>query len=65
MPQLNGYELARELRADPKTREAVLVAVTGWGQERDRQLARDAGFDRHFVKPVDLGQIVGVLAAIP
>ena len=65
LPRLHGYALARELRADPKTREAVLVAVTGWGQERDRQLARDAGFDRHFVKPVDLDQIVGVLAAIP
>jgi CheY-like chemotaxis protein len=65
LPRLHGYALARELRADPATREVVLVAVTGWGQERDRQLARDAGFDRHFVKPVDLDQIVGVLAAIP
>ena len=65
LPRLHGYALARELRADPKTRETVLVAVTGWGQERDRQLAREAGFDRHFVKPVEIDQIVGVLAAIP
>jgi signal transduction histidine kinase len=65
LPKLHGYALARKLREDPQTREAFLVAVTGWGQERDRELAREAGFDRHFVKPVGVEQIVDVLAAAP
>ena len=51
MPRVHGYEVARRLRDQPGTAECVLVAVTGWGQEDDRQRARDAGFDRHLVKP--------------
>ncbi|HEX4885383.1 MAG TPA: ATP-binding protein [Casimicrobiaceae bacterium] len=65
LPKLHGYALARKLREDPQTRDAFLVAVTGWGQERDRELARDAGFDRHFVKPVGVEQIVEVLSTVP
>jgi CheY-like chemotaxis protein len=53
MPKLNGYDLARELRANPVTGRIKLIAITGWGQEADRQQARDAGFDLHLVKPVD------------
>jgi PAS domain S-box-containing protein len=53
MPQLNGYEVARALRQEPWGPDLVLVALTGWGQESDRQQAADAGFDRHFTKPVD------------
>jgi signal transduction histidine kinase/ActR/RegA family two-component response regulator len=52
MPGLNGYDLARALRADPATAGSVLFAVSGWGQASDKELASKAGFDRHFVKPV-------------
>ena len=62
LPGLNGYALARALRANPATSDTVLVAVTGWGQERDRQLAQEAGFDHHLVKPVEPVKIREVLA---
>ena len=52
MPGLNGYDLARELRGDQATAAIVLFAVSGWGQASDKDLASQAGFDRHFVKPV-------------
>ena len=61
LPKLHGYALARELRNSPLTRQATLVAITGWGQDRDRREARDAGFDHHFVKPVSVDQIVGLI----
>jgi signal transduction histidine kinase/CheY-like chemotaxis protein len=61
MPKIHGYELARRLRAQPATARCVLVAVTGWGQEDDRRRAREAGFDRHLVKPVDPGQIEAIV----
>ncbi len=61
MPRMNGYEAARRLRDDPRTRDAVLVAVTGWGQDGDVQAARDAGFDHHMVKPLDLEKLQQVL----
>jgi len=61
LPKLNGYELARRLREHPSTAGTVLVAVTGWGQEKDRALARQAGFDHHLVKPVEFAQIQAVL----
>jgi signal transduction histidine kinase len=61
MPKVNGYEVARRLR--DRTARCVLVAVTGWGQEDDRQRAREAGFDRHLVKPVDPDQIEAILAS--
>jgi CheY-like chemotaxis protein len=53
MPRLNGYEAARQIRAEDWGREMFLVALTGWGQDSDREHARDAGFDVHLVKPVD------------
>jgi signal transduction histidine kinase/ActR/RegA family two-component response regulator len=52
MPGLNGYDLARALRGDPATAGIAIFAVSGWGQASDKELARQAGFDRHFVKPV-------------
>jgi CheY-like chemotaxis protein len=58
MPGLNGYEVARRLRAEPATQAALLVAVTGWGQSSDRERAREAGFDHHLVKPADLAQVL-------
>jgi PAS domain S-box-containing protein len=59
MPGLDGYEVARRLRAGGY--KFRIIAVTGWGQDADRQKAREAGFDRHLVKPVDLGLLVKVL----
>jgi len=53
MPQLNGYEVARALREEPWGIRIMLIALTGWGQESDRQRAIGAGFDRHLTKPID------------
>jgi len=53
LPGLDGYEVARLMR-ERATRPITLVALTGWGQESDRRRAREAGFDAHLVKPVDL-----------
>lgn len=61
LPQLNGYDLARALRQLPGLHSTVLVAVTGWGQQKDRQLAFEAGFQVHLVKPVGLEQFLAIL----
>ena len=53
LPGVNGFDLARRLRSDPMTEQATLIALTGWGQDKDREQTRAAGFDIHFVKPVD------------
>ena len=53
LPILNGYEAAREIRSQPWGKDMVLIALTGWGQQEDRQNSKDAGFDSHMVKPVD------------
>jgi PAS domain S-box-containing protein len=53
MPKMNGYDAARRLRAQPGGESLYLIALTGWGQEDDRKKAEEAGFDRHFTKPVD------------
>ena len=53
MPKINGYEVARRTRAEPWGTSIKLIALTGWGQERDRREAIEAGFDQHLVKPVD------------
>ena len=63
MPKVHGYEVARRLRSEPTTAACILVAVTGWGQENDRRRAREAGFDRHLVKPVDPHEIESILEA--
>ncbi|WP_426174876.1 ATP-binding protein [Massilia sp. TWR1-2-2] len=62
LPDLDGYELARRLRAEPATGASVLVAVTGYGQQSDRDAARGAGFDHHFTKPVDGNALMALLA---
>ena len=63
LPRMNGYDLARRLRTQAGTADAVLVAITGWGQERDRTRSREAGFQHHLVKPVELSQIESIFAA--
>ena len=56
LPGMEGYEVAARLRASGHTR-ATLVALTGYGREDDVRRSRDAGFDHHLVKPVDLAQL--------
>jgi DNA-binding response OmpR family regulator len=63
MPGMDGLETARRLRAADHSAGLFLVAVTGWGQERDRRQTRDAGFDAHLVKPVDLDQLNALIQA--
>jgi CheY-like chemotaxis protein len=65
MPILNGYELAENLRRSPETKDVVLTAITGWGQENDRRRAERAGFHHHLVKPVDINALEGIIAAGP
>jgi len=61
MPKLDGCEVARRVRAQSWGRDAVLVALTGWGQEVDRRRSREAGFDLHLVKPVDPATLCDML----
>ena len=62
MPDLDGYEVAKQLRATDWGRDCLLVALTGWGQEDDKRRAREAGFDHHLTKPVDPRQLDALLA---
>jgi CheY-like chemotaxis protein len=62
LPGMDGYEVARRIRAEPALRETLLVALTGYGQEEDRRRSREAGFNAHLVKPVDLDALYTVLA---
>lgn len=63
MPGMNGYEAARLIRSQPGNETVRLVALTGWGESTDRQLASDAGFDHHLVKPVDYALLLKCLAS--
>jgi CheY-like chemotaxis protein len=62
MPKLDGYEAAKRIRREPWGRDMLLVAVTGWGQDGDRQRTSDAGFDHHLVKPAQPALIQQILA---
>ena len=64
LPEMDGNELARRLRLEPCTRPALLVAITGYGQEQERRTALEAGFDHHMVKPVDLDRLAAILASV-
>ena len=61
MPGMDGYELCRRIRQHPALAKILLVALTGWGQEDDRRRSREAGFDRHFVKPIELQSLERLL----
>jgi signal transduction histidine kinase/ActR/RegA family two-component response regulator len=63
LPDMTGYELARRLRRIPAHAGAVFVALTGYGQQRDRDLSRQAGFSHHLVKPAEIGKLTQILAA--
>ncbi|CAB3696018.1 Sensor histidine kinase RcsC [Paraburkholderia sediminicola] len=62
LPRLNGYELARRIRHEHHDAGILLIAVTGWGQQQDKQTAEEAGFDHHFTKPVDPRELQRVLS---
>jgi signal transduction histidine kinase/ActR/RegA family two-component response regulator len=64
MPGRSGYDVAAALRAAPGGRDVLLVAVTGWGQPEDRRRTREAGFDRHLVKPPELAAIHAICREI-
>jgi two-component system, sensor histidine kinase len=57
LPDMTGYEVARRMREVPGMEQAFMIALTGYGQERDRELAVDAGFNEHVVKPIDFERI--------
>ncbi len=64
MPRLNGYEAARRIRAEAAAPAPRLVALTGWGQDEDKRRASEAGFDEHFTKPVDPGDLLRIVAEV-
>ena len=61
MPEMDGYAVAKEVRADPKLSDITLVALTGFGQEEDKQKAEKAGFNHHITKPATLNDLKTVL----
>ncbi len=65
LPRLNGFEAARRIREQPGGQGMVLIALTGWGQESDRKRSREAGFDQHLTKPVELETLQRLLADLP
>jgi CheY-like chemotaxis protein len=64
LPRLNGYEVARAIRERPWSKDVVMIALTGWGQDADRQRSSAAGFDGHLVKPVELATLKNLLAVV-
>jgi signal transduction histidine kinase/DNA-binding response OmpR family regulator len=65
LPGIDGYEVARRLRAQPENGDMLLVAVSGYGQEEDRNRSRQAGFDHHLIKPVDFTALEKVMTVAP
>jgi signal transduction histidine kinase len=65
MPKLNGFEACRHIRVQPGGKQRYVVALTGWGQPQDMQRSKEAGFDRHLVKPVDGQVLEDLIAAVP
>jgi len=64
MPGMDGYEIARRIRAQPELSAVVLIALTGWGQEEDRRRTEEAGFDHHLTKPADLAALQSLLTSL-
>jgi CheY-like chemotaxis protein len=61
MPRLNGYDAARRMREQAWSDGTMLVALTGWGQTEDKRKATEAGFDRHFTKPLDPAKLQALM----
>ena len=64
LPELDGYEVARRIRRQPTPKKVVLVALTGYGQESDRQQSQEAGFDHHLTKPADFAKVLEILTQV-
>ena len=64
LPEINGYEAAQAIRQGPSGGDIVLIAATGWGQGSDRQRSAEAGFDHHFVKPIDPDDLLRIFHTI-
>jgi CheY-like chemotaxis protein len=65
LPGMSGHEVAAALRQEPATAATRLIAISGYGQEEDRERSLAAGFERHLTKPVDVEELQGLLAAAP
>ena len=63
LPGMNGYDICRLMRQKPELKDTLFVAQTGWGQQEHRQMASDAGFHHHMVKPVDYDKLQTALEA--
>jgi CheY-like chemotaxis protein len=64
LPGLNGYEVAKQIRQHPELKHVVLVALTGYGQDSDRQASGQAGFTHHIVKPARFEELQKILATV-
>jgi CheY-like chemotaxis protein len=62
LPGLDGYEVARRLRQQGDTYQALIIAITGYGKEQDRHLSQQSGFNAHLVKPIDLDELQEIVA---
>jgi CheY-like chemotaxis protein len=62
MPHLSGYEVARRIRASDWGSAMRLIAATGWGQDKDKKLAEEAGFDAHLTKPINFKDLLALIA---
>ena len=65
LPGMDGFEVAQRIRELKECRDTILVALTGWGQEEDRERSKAAGIDYHLVKPIDLRTLQDLLASMP
>ncbi|MDQ2764789.1 MAG: response regulator, partial [Pseudomonadota bacterium] len=66
MPNMNGHDACRRIRAQPRMKDAVLIAITGWGTEEDRRQSKESGFSHHMTKPVDPDALIAwVQSAVP
>jgi CheY-like chemotaxis protein len=64
LPELDGFEVAKRIRQQPVLHNIVLVAMTGYGRDTDRQRSQEAGFDHHLAKPADFGKVQQILATV-
>jgi CheY-like chemotaxis protein len=65
LPRVDGYQVVRQLRSQPETRDALIIAVTGYGDESARQRCREAGFDLHLLKPISTEKLLALLRGDP
>jgi CheY-like chemotaxis protein len=65
MPGMHGYELARRLRAEPRGRDVLLIALTGFADDEHRRRSKEAGFDHHFIKPVSIDTLIAAATGSP